>query len=317
MQRYILKRLLYSVLIFVLVTVLVFVMVRLIPGDPIRAAMQQNVDLSDVKIVEQVRAQYGLDKPIPVQFVMWLGDFIRGDWGKSLSTGESVLDMFGNRLPATFELFVFATFWAWVIGFPLGLLGALKRNSFLDASLTSLSIAGVSIPSFWEGIILIYIFGVIFQILPPSGFVPFSDDPWQNLKSVILPSFVMGTHSAGLLARYVRSSLLEVFGQDYIRTARAKGLPERMVILTHAARAAMIPVVTVIGIAWGYFVAGSFLVEYVFAIPGLGRMGVDAIFARDFPVIQATLMAVALNILAANLVVDVLYGYLDPRVRIR
>ena len=317
MQRYILKRIIYSVLIFLLVTVLVFVMVRLIPGDPIRAAMQQNVDLSDVKIVEQVRAQYGLDKPIPVQFVMWLGDFVRGDWGKSLSTGEPVLNMFRNRLPATLELFVFATVWAWIIGFPLGLLGALKRNSFLDASLTSLSIAGVSIPSFWEGIILIYLFGVIFQILPPSGFVPLSEDPWLNLKSVILPSFVMGTHSAGLLARYVRSSLLEVFGQDFIRTARAKGLPERVVIVTHAARAAMIPVVTVIGLAWGYFVAGAFLVEYVFAIPGLGRMGVDSIFARDFPVIQATLMAVALNILVANLVVDMLYGYLDPRVRVR
>jgi len=317
MQRYILKRFLYAILIFVLVTVLVFVMVRLIPGDPIRAAMQQNVDLSDVKIVEQVRAQYGLDKPIPVQFVMWLGDFVRGDWGKSLSTGEPVLDMFRNRLPATLELFVLATVWAWVIGFPLGLLGALKRNSFLDASLTSLSIAGVSIPSFWEGIILIYIFGVVFQILPPSGFVPLGDDPWLNLKSVILPSFVMGTHSAGLLARYVRSSLLEVFGQDFIRTARAKGLPEKIVIVTHAGRAAMIPVVTVIGISWGYFVAGAFLVEYVFAIPGLGRMGVDSIFARDFPVIQATLMAVALNILVANLVVDVLYGYLDPRVRVR
>jgi len=317
MQRYILKRILYSILIFLLVTVMVFVMVRLIPGDPIRAAMQQNVDLSDVKIVEQVRAQYGLDKPIPVQFVMWLGDFVRGDWGKSLSTGEPVLDMFRNRLPATLELFVLATVWAWIIGFPLGVLGALKRNSFLDASLTSLSIAGVSIPSFWEGIILIYLFGVVFQILPPSGFVPLGDDPWLNLKSAILPSFVMGTHSAGLLARYVRSSLLEVFGQDYIRTARAKGLPEKVVIVTHAGRAAMIPVVTVIGISWGYFVAGAFLVEYVFAIPGLGRMGVDSIFARDFPVIQATLMAVALNILVANLVVDVLYGYLDPRVRVR
>ena len=317
MQRYIAKRFLYAILIFLLVTVMVFVMVRLIPGDPIRAAMQQNVDLSDVKIVEQVRAQYGLDKPIPVQFVMWLGDFVRGDWGKSLSTGEPVLDMFRNRLPATLELFVLATVWAWIIGFPLGLLGALKRNSFLDASLTSLSIAGVSIPSFWEGIILIYLFGVVFQILPPSGFVPLGDDPWLNLKSVILPSFVMGTHSAGLLARYVRSSLLEVFGQDYIRTARAKGLPEKIVIVTHAGRAAMIPVVTVIGISWGYFVAGAFLVEYVFAIPGLGRMGVDSIFARDFPVIQATLMAVALNILLANLVVDVLYGYLDPRVRVR
>ena len=316
MQRYIALRLLYSLLILMLVTVLVFVMVRIIPGDPIRAAMQQNVDLTDNKIVEEVRARYGLDRPIHVQFAIWLRDFLKGDWGKSLQTGEPVLNMFWRRLPITLELFIGATLWAWIIGFPLGLLGALKRNSLLDASLTSVAIAGVSIPSFWEGIILIYLFAVIFRIFPPSGFVPLLEDPWMNIKSVIMPTFVMGTHSAGLLARYVRSSLLEVLRQDYVRTARAKGVPERVVIRTHTARPAMIPVVTVIGLAWSYFVAGSFLVEYVFAILGLGRMGVDAIFARDFPVIQAILMAVAVNVLLMNLIVDILYGYLDPRVRV-
>ncbi len=316
MRRYVARRLLYALVVLAIVTVLVFIMVRLIPGDPIRAAMQQNVDLSDRRIVDEVRARYGLDRPIPVQFAIWLRDFVTGDWGKSLQTGEPVFEMFWRRLPITLELFLGATAWAWAIGFPFGLLGALRRNSWLDAGLTSVAIAGVSIPTFWEGIVLIYLFAVLFHVLPPSGFVPFMEDPWLNVKSVLMPTFVMGTHSAGFLARYVRSSLLEVLKQDYIQTARAKGLPERIVIRKHTAKPAAIPVVTVIGLAWGHFMAGSFLVEYVFAVPGLGRMGVDAIFAKDFPVIQATLMAVAVNVLLANLAVDLLYGYLDPRIRV-
>jgi peptide/nickel transport system permease protein len=314
---YVARRLAFAILILAVVTVVVFVVVRLIPGDPIRAAMQQNVDLSDRRIVEEVRARFGLDRPIPVQFGIWLRDFVRGDWGQSLQTGEPVLAMFRQRLPVTLELFVGATLWAWAIGVPLGILGARKRNSPLDASLTAVAIGGVSIPVFWEGILLIYVFAVAMHALPPSGFVPLAEDPLLNLKSIVMPTFVMGTHSAGLLARYVRSSLLEVFNQDYIRTARAKGLAESAVVRKHAARPAAIPVVTVIGLSWGHFMAGAFLVEYVFAIPGLGRMGVDAIFAKDFPVIQATLMAVALNVLLANLAVDLAYGVLDPRVRVR
>ena len=317
MASYVARRLAYAFLILGVITVLVFVIVRLIPGDPIRAAMQQNVDLSDQRIVEETRARFGLDRPIPVQFAIWLRDFAAGDWGRSLQTGEPVRDMFRQRLPVTLELFVGATLWAWMIAVPLGVLGALRRNSALDASLTVVAIGGVSIPAFWEGILLIYLFAVTTHLLPPSGFVPLTEDPWLNLRSVLLPTFVIGTHSAGFLARYVRSSLLEVYGQDYIRTARAKGVAESTIVRKHAARPAAIPVVTVIGLAWGQFMAGSFLVEYVFALPGLGRMSVDAIFAKDFPVIQVTLMAVAVNVLLANLVVDVLYGYLDPRVRIR
>ena len=317
MAGYVARRLTYALLILAVITVLVFVVVRLIPGDPIRAAMQQNVDLSDRSIVEETRARFGLDRPIPVQFAIWLRDFMSGDWGRSLQTGEPVREMFLRRLPVTLELFVGATVWAWAIGIPIGVLGALKRNSALDASLTAVAIGGVSIPAFWEGIVLIYLLAVVTQVLPPSGFVPFTEDPWLNFKSILMPTFVIGTHSAGFLARYVRSSLLEVFGEDYVRTARAKGLGEPVVVSKHAARPAVIPVVTVIGLAWGQFMAGSFIVEYVFALPGLGRMGVDAIFAKDFPVIQVTLLATAVNVLLANLAVDVAYGVLDPRVRVR
>ncbi len=316
MKRYVINRLLYSLLILFFVSILIFVLARLMPGDPIRGAAMFNMDLADKEIINDLRIQFGLDRPVYIQYVTWLEDFAKGNWGISLGSGEQVLNMFLRRLPITLELFAGAVFWTFIIGFPLGIIAALKRNSWLDASLTTTSIIGVSIPVFWEAIVLIYLFSVILHLFPPSGFVPFSESPRENLLSVAMPTFIMGTHGAGLLARYVRSSLLEVLGEDYIRTARAKGLRERMVILGHAAKPAMIPVITIIGLSWGYVVGGSFIVEYMFAIPGLGRMGVNAVFARDFPVIQATLIIVALNILLANLAVDLLYGYLDPRVRV-
>jgi len=316
MKRYIASRLLYSILILFFVSVLIFALARLMPGDPIQAAAMINTDLANPEIMNDLRAKFGLDKPYHEQYIIWLVDFVRGDWGDSLGSGEEILAMFLRRLPITLELFIGATFWSFIIGFPFGVIAALRRNSWLDASLTTTSIIGVSIPVFWEGIVFIYLFAVILPIFPPSGYVHFSESPWENLLSVAMPTFVMGTSTAGLLARYVRSSLLEVLGQDFIRTARAKGLREKAMLIRHAARPALLPVVTVIGLSWGYMVAGSFLVEYMFAIPGLGRMGVEAVFARDFPVIQATLFVVALNVLLANLTVDLIYGYLDPRVRV-
>jgi peptide/nickel transport system permease protein len=316
MRQYIIKRLIYSLIILSAVSVLVFVMVRLLPGDPIRAAMQQNVDLTDESIVQEVRARYGLDKPIHIQYVLWLRDFFRGDWGTSLSSGDAVTAMFWRRLPVTLLLFVGATFWAWVLGIPLGVISALRRNSWLDASFTTVSVIGISIPSFWQAILMIYAFAVIVKILPPSGYVPFFDNPWQNFQCILMPTFIMGTHSAGSFARYIRMSILEVLGQDFVRTARAKGLRERAVLVKHVAKPAMIPIVTIVGMSWAGLLSGSFIIEFMFAIPGLGRMGLDAVFARDFPVIQATLIVGALNVLLMNLAVDIAYGYLDPRIRV-
>jgi peptide/nickel transport system permease protein len=317
MGRYIGIRLAHALLILALVIVLVFVIARLIPGDAIMAAMAGSVDMHDATVVARVRQQFGLDQPILVQFAVWIEQFARGDWGTSIGTGEKVLDMFLRRLPITLELFFGATLWTLAIGIPVGIVGALKRNSTLDVLLTTGTMIGVSIPAFWEAIVLIYLLAVVFPILPPSGYVPFAEDPLLNLKAMVLPTFVLGTHSAGLLARYVRSSLLEVLGQDFIRTARAKGLSEAAVVAKHAIKPGMIPVVTVIGLSWGGMLAGAFFVEVIFAIPGLGRMSVEAIFQKDFPVMQATLIVVALNVLLANLLVDILYGYLDPRVRVR
>jgi peptide/nickel transport system permease protein len=317
MGRYVGIRLLHALAILAIVIVLVFIIARLIPGDAIMAAMAGSVDMHDPGIVARVRHQFGLDEPILIQFAVWIGHFVRGDWGTSFGTGEKVLDMFLRRLPITLELFVGASLWSLAIGIPAGIIGALKRNTAADMFVTTGAIVGVSIPAFWEAIVLIYLLAVLVPIFPPSGYVPFSENPLLNLRAMVLPSFVLGTHSGGLLARYVRSSLLEVLGQDYIRTARAKGFSEAQVIAKHALKPGMIPVVTVIGLSWGGMLAGAFFVEVIFAIPGLGRMSVEAIFQKDFPVMQATLIVVSINVLLVNLLVDILYGYLDPRVRVR
>jgi peptide/nickel transport system permease protein len=317
MRDYVLRRVLYSLFILFLVSILIFALGRVLPGDPVQAVLAASrMGPVDSEVIRDLKAQFGLDRPLAVQYLIWMAGFVRGDWGVSIATGEDVRAMFMHRLPITLELFLGSVLWSCIIGFPCGIVSALKRNSWLDLACTTGAIMGVSIPVFWEGSVLIYLFSVLVHVFPPSGYVPFSEDPWGNLLSVAMPTFIMGTHGAGLLSRFVRSSLLEVLGQDYIRTARAKGLREKAVILTHAVRPAMIPVVTITGLAWGYVVAGSFIVEYMFAIPGLGRMGVNAIFCNDFPVIQATLIMVALNILAVNLAVDLLYGALDPRVRV-
>lgn len=317
MARYILLRLAHALVVLAIVTVLVFVIARLLPGDAVMAAMSGSVDMHDPAVVARVRHEFGLDQPPYLQFFVWLSNFLRGDWGTSLGTGQRVLDMFLQRLPITLELFGWATVWSFAIGIPVGIVSAVKRDSPLDLALTTGALLGVSIPAFWEAIVLIYVLAVMLPLFPPSGYVPVSESAWLNVKAMVLPSFVLGTHSAGLLARFVRSSLLDVLSQDFIRTARAKGLSERALVIVHAIKPAMIPVVTVVGLSWGGLLAGAFFVEVIFAIPGLGRMSVDAIFQKDFPVLQAMLIAISVNILVINLLVDILYGYLDPRVRVR
>ena len=317
MTRYILTRLWHALVILAIVTVLVFVVARLLPGDAIMAAMSGSVGMQDPEVVARVRQQFGLDQPLYEQFILWLGNFLRGDWGISLGTGQPVLEMFMQRLPITLELFGWATVWSFAVGIPVGIVSAVRRGSALDAALTTATLLGVSIPGFWLAIVLIYLLAVMLPVFPPSGYVPISEGLGANFRAMVLPSFVLGIGSAGLLARFVRSSLLEVLSQDFIRTARAKGLTERAVITLHAMKPAMIPVVTVIGLSWGGLLAGAFFIEVIFAIPGLGRMSVDAIFQKDFPVMQAMLIAVSVNILVINLLVDILYGYLDPRVRVR
>ncbi len=317
MARYILLRLAQSLVILSIVTVLVFIVAHMIPGDAVLAQMSSTIGVQDPAAVAGIRRQFGLDQPLSTQFLLWLGNFMRGNWGISLGTGQPVLQMFRQRLPITLELFAWSTFWALSIGITVGIVSAVKSGSVLDMTLSTGALLGVSLPPFWLAVVLIYLLAVVVPIFPPSGYVPPSQGLWLNVRSMILPGFVLGFGSAGLLARYVRSCLLDVLGQDYIRTARAKGLTERAVVRRHAMRPAMIPVVTAIGLSWGELLAGAFFVEFIFAIPGLGRMSVDAIFQKDFPVMQAMLIAVSVNVLMINLLVDILYGFLDPRVRVR
>ncbi|MBA4366894.1 MAG: hypothetical protein C0403_04570 [Desulfobacterium sp.] len=318
MKSYLLKRLLYSLLTLWLVSLFIFAIARILPGDPVQGVlMASHMGIADNNLIEGLRAKFGIDQPLPIQYLVWVKNFIIGDFGVSIASGEKVFEMFMKRLPVTLELFMGSAIWSMLIGFSCGIISAVRRNSFLDHLLTVGAVLGLSIPVFWEGIVLIYLLSVMTHILPPSGYVPFTESITGNLLAMAMPTFIMGTQGAGLIARYVRSSLLSVLGQDFIRTAYAKGLSERQVLIRHALKPAMIPVTTVAGLTFGYVTAGSFIVEYMFAIPGLGRMGVNAIFANDFPVIQATLFIVAINILAVNFLVDVLYGYLDPRVKVR
>jgi len=316
MIYYITERLLYSFLLLFFISILIFSLVRLMPGDPIQAASMMNMDFANKEIIKELRQQFGLDKPLYLQYLLWLRDFFKGDWGISFGSGEKVLSMFIRCLPVTLELFFAAMIWSTIIGFPFGIISALKRNSWLDVFFSTTAVFGVSIPVFWESIVLIYIFGVYFQILPPSGYVSFYESALDNFLCILMPGFVMGTHGAGLLSRYIRSCLLDVLSQDYIRTARAKGLHEITILAKHAAKPALIPVITIMGLSWSYVIVGSFFVEYIFALPGLGRMAANAIFARDFPVIQALLFIAAWNIVFMNFIIDIIYGFLDPRINI-
>jgi len=316
MIYYITERLLYSFLLLFFISILIFSLVRLMPGDPIQAASMMNMDFANKEIIKELRQQFGLDKPLYMQYLFWLRDFFKGDWGISFGSGEKVLAMFMRCLPVTLELFFASMIWSTIIGFPFGIISALKRNSWLDVFFSTTAVFGVSIPVFWESIVLIYIFGVYFQILPPSGFVSFYESPLDNFLCILMPGFVMGTHGAGLLSRYIRSCLLDVLSQDYIRTARAKGLYEIAILSKHAAKPALIPVITIMGLSWSYVIVSSFFVEYIFALPGLGRMAANAIFARDFPVIQALLFIAAWNIVFMNFIIDIIYGFLDPRINI-
>ncbi len=317
MLRFILSRSLHAAIVLCIVVVVSFIAVQAMPGDALMVALQATGETTDARGIEAVKKLYGQDGTAVEQFFRWLGKFIRGDWGLSMGSGQAVMDMFKQSAPVTLELFFGGLIWALAIGVPVGMVCAFKRGSGLDTWLSGGSLVGVALPPTFEALALIYVFAVILRILPPSGYVPFRDDPWGNIQSMLMPTFVVGSHLAGVLARYVRSSLLDNLRQDFIRTARAKGLTEWQILFRHAVRPSMIPIVTVLGFAFGGMLAGAFIIEVIFALPGVGRMAVNAIFEKDFPVIQAVLVITALNVLIVNFLVDIAYAVLDPRIRIR
>lgn len=313
MYRYIIRRLLQMIPTLLLVTMATFSLL-LLPGDPVTALLSGGESL-DQETLRLARHDLGLDQPIPVQYVMWLGRALHGDLGKSTSTRQPVTTEIMARVPATLQLGITAWLFSVVVALPAGIISAVRRNSWLDISATLVSMAGVAIPGFWLGILLILFFGVALHLLPPSGFVSVFKDPVQGLQLLVMPAFSLGASMAALNMRQIRSAMLEVLAQDYVRTARAKGLRERSVIWLHALKNALLPVVTIMGLQVGRIIAGAVVTEQVFAIPGVGRLAVSAIFLKDFPVVQGIVLLCAVTVLIANLVTDLLYGLLDPRIR--
>ncbi len=312
MATYILRRLITLIPVLIIVGVIVFGIVHLTPGDPAAVMAGQS---GTPEQIERIRQSLGLDRPLWDQFVDWFSGLIRLDFGESIFLGMSVTDAIVERAQPTLLLTFYALLIQMIIGIPAGVIAAVKRNSWIDRSLMVISISGAAIPTFFLGILLILLFSVRLRWLPSGGYVPLTEDPIEHWKSMIMPAFALGFSSAALLARMVRSTMLEVLREDYVRTAYAKGIAQRQVVIRHALRNALIPVITVIGASMGALLGGAVVTELVFTIPGMGRLVVQSIARRDFPVIQGAVMIIAGIYVLVNLLVDILYVYIDPRVR--
>ncbi len=312
MTAYIIRRLLLMVPVALLVSIIIFTLLRLTPGDPIRTLLGED---PDPQTIIALRHEYGLDRPVPLQYVAWLGRALHGDLGRSLRSRQPVVEAITERLPATLELGLAAIIFSLLISVPVGILSATRRNSFWDLLATGVTLLGVSIPNFFLGIVLILTLALVARLFPPGGYVPFIQDPGQNLKRLVLPTIALGTASMAVNMRLLRSTLLDALGQEYTRVARAKGLAERDVIVRHALKNALIPFVTVVGLQVGAILEGAFITESLFLWPGVGRLAVDSIGGRDYPVVQAIVLLSSLSFLGANLLVDLLYAYLDPRIK--
>lgn len=315
MWRYVLQRLLALIPVVFIVSIVTFAFIHLLPGDPVVALMGPEAGNASAERIQARRHELGLDRALVVQYVDWVGNAVRGDLGVSAVTNQKVSEALSDRFPVTLHLALASLLVAVIIAVPAGITSAYRRNTPLDRVLTILALTGVAMPSFWLGILLILLFAVQFQWLPPSGFVSITTDPLECLRHLVLPAIALGTVQSAVIMRQVRSSLLEVLREDYVRTARAKGLNERKVIVGHALRNAMLPVVTVVGIQVSALLGGSVVVETVFAMPGLGRYAVDAIFIRDYPVVQAVVLVTALIVVLSSLMTDLSYALLDPRIR--
>ena len=312
MYAYIVKRLLLAIPTILIISIFVFSLQKLLPGDPILVMAGEE---RDPQTIAYLRERYRLNDPIPVQYLAWLGAAVQGDLGISLRTNQPVLHLIAQKLPATIQLAIMAIVIAFLIGVPMGILAATRKNTVLDYVANVVALSGLSIPNFWLGIMLILLVSVQLKWLPASGYEPIFDDPVRSLRTMIMPAFVLGNALAATLMRHTRSSMLSVLNSDYIRTARAKGLPERSVILQHSFRNAMLPIVTIGALLFGDLLAGAVLTEQIFTIPGFGKLIVDAVFNRDYAVVQGVVLCTAVGFILMNLLADVLYVLLNPRMR--
>jgi peptide/nickel transport system permease protein len=316
MARYAARRIVEAIPTIFLVSVVVFTLIRMAPGDP--AAMQMGREAAKPENkprLEALRRQMGLDKPIPVQYLYWLRDLGQGKFGDSLRNKKPTVELIRQKIPVTLELVAGAMLFALLVGFPLGIIAALKRGSAVDRAAMGFVSAGLAVPSFWFGLTLILLFSVKLKWLPASGYVPLREDPVENLKRVFLPSVTLGVYLSATLIRFLRADMIEVMAADYVRTARAKGLRERAVVLRHGLKNALIPVLTIAGLEIGTLLGGAVIIEQVFGWSGIGWLVVQAIFNRDYPLVQTTVLFVAVGLTLVNLLVDLGYGVLNPRVR--
>ena len=314
MADFLIQRSFISLVTLFLITVIVFAGVRMIPGDPARVMAGTEADAAGL---EEVRQKYGLRDPLPVQYVKWAGRALRGDLGESIRTKEPVLRLIGQKLPITLQLAAYSLVIALLIAIPAGVLAAVRRNTAWDYLASGVSLCGVSIPNFWLGIMLILLLSVRLQWLPASGFVSPFEDLWGNTQRLLMPAVVLGAALAAVLMRQTRNSMIEVLSADYIRTAYAKGLRTGLVVFRHAIRNGLIPVITIFGLQLGALIGGAVVTEQIFVVPGFGRLILEGVFTRDYPIVQGVVLITASAYVLVNLLVDVSYSLLNPRIRIQ
>ena len=313
MSRYILRRLLLVIPLLLAVSLATFLLINLAPGDPISSRFGLNMNNLEPERIEEIREELGLNDPLPVQYLRYLGDLLRGDLGRSITTNRPVSEEILLRLPATIKLTLAAMLFVVLIAVPLGIISAVKRGSLIDSSSMGAALVGVSMPSFWFGIMLMLLFSLKLGWLPTGG--QGDGTVAGGAKALILPAITLGAALMGLVARLSRSSMLEVLDQDYMRTARAKGLAPRLVMVRHGVRNALIPVITVLGVQFASLLGGAVIVETIFSWPGMGRLAINAISRRDYPVIMGTVLVFSVVFVLANLLVDIIYTIIDPRIR--
>ena len=313
MIEFLVRRAFISAVTLVLVSLIVFAGVRAIPGDPARVLAGAEADEAGL---EEIREKYGLKDNLAVQYLRWAGHALRGDLGVSIRTRESVIGTVATKLPITIELTLLSILVALAIALPAGVIAAVRRNSAWDVLMSGLSLGGVSIPNFWLGIMLILLVSVRLGWLPASGYVPPWVDPLDNARRMLMPALVLGTGLAAVLMRQTRNAMIEVLSADYIRTARAKGLAQPAVVIRHALRNSLIPVVTILGLQMGALMSGAVVTEQIFVVPGFGRLIVESVFTRDYPLVQGVVLITASAYVLINLLVDISYSVLNPRIRI-
>ena len=315
MSRYILKRVGLFVPTVLILTIIVFVLMNLIPGDPALAILSDGEGSYTQKELDDLRHELGTDRPIAVQYVEWIGGALKGDFGDSLWFKAPVMTELKHRIPRTLELAVLAIVLAVIFSVPLGILSAIKPEGWLDYTMRVFTLVGISIPNFLAAILLILFLVRIFGWLPPLGYAELWNDPVTNLKQMAFPALALAFYDMAFIARVTRSSMMEILREDYMRTARAKGLSERVVLMRHGLKNASLPVLTISGWQFGRLFEGAVIIETIFLIPGMGRILIEAVFQYDFPMIQAVIVIIGVGILTINLGVDLLYGMLDPRIR--